>query len=147
MKRRNGFIMLFTLWTGMIIFGFSMAAAALAHQYEKQIEMYSYAVEASYLAESTLIMGQRQCGIEKNPDLPEKWEQNLSGLAERSGPDRNIKVVRVLHQTGPECVSGTLRGIACVGPDAVQRTRALSFDAVYDRPGQKWVFTFHDYKI
>ena len=109
MKRRNGFIMLFTLWTGMIIFGFSMAEAALAHQYENQIEMYSYAVEASYLAESALIMGQRQCGIEKDPDLPEKWEQNLSKLAETSGPDRNVKVVRVLHQTGPECVSGTLR--------------------------------------
>ena len=66
-------------------------------------------------------MGQRQCGIEKDPDLPEKWEQNLSKLAETSGPDRNIKVVRVLHQTGPECVSGTLRGIARVGPDAVQQ--------------------------
>ena len=52
MKRRNGFIMLLHCGQGMIIFGFSMAAAALAHQYEKQIEMYSYAVEASYLAEA-----------------------------------------------------------------------------------------------
>ena len=131
MKRRNGFIMLFALWTGLIIFSFSLAAAVLAHQYEKQIEMYRYSIEAVYLAESALLMGQLQCESE----------------GEKSGPGRKIKVVRTLKQTGQGDVTGTLRGIACVGPDGVQRTRALSFNAIYDASCQRWTFTFYDYRI
>lgn len=147
MKRRNGFIMLFALWTGLIIFSFSLAAAVLAHQYEKQIVMYRYSIEAVYLAESALLMGQLQCESEGESELPEKWEQEFSELAEKSGPGRKIKVVRTLKQTGQGEVTGTLRGIACVGPDGVQRTRALSFNAIYDASCQKWTFTFYDYRI
>ena len=146
MKRRNGFIMLFALWTGLIIFSFSLAAAVLAHQYEKQIEMYRYSIEAVYLAESALLMGQLQCESEGESDLPTKWEQEFSELAEKSGPGRKIKVVRILKKTEQGVVTGTLRGIACVGPDGIQRTRALSFNAVYDTSCRRWTFTFYDYK-
>ena len=125
--RKNGFMTVYILGTGLLVLSVAMASSALAFSYLQTARQYKESIQLGYVAESAMMLGWDDIRQRDWQQVPEKktWKlEDIYGVTQ-TGQHMEVQCVSASYQLP---YTGTVRGMGIAEASGMRRTGAIVFE-------------------
>lgn len=125
--RKNGFMTVYILGTGLLVLSLAIASSALAFSYLQTARQYKESIQLGYVAESAMIVGWDDIRRRDWQQVPEKktWKlEDVYGVTQ-AGQHMEVQCVSASYQLP---YTGTVRGMGIADASGMRRTGAIVFE-------------------